>query len=253
MTGQSDGSPWLRRFHLSTADAPRLLCFPFAGGAASYYFPLSRALSPGVEVLVVQYPGRQDRLDEPCVESLKTVADGIGDELTERALTERPLTLFGHSMGALTAFEVAVRLQERGATPRSLIASGSRAPSTRHQGSASSTDAELIDSLRNLNGTEEKLLGNQEFLSLALPVLRGDYRAVAEYHRTSDTQLSCPVTVLSGDRDPLVTASGARAWARHTSSAFRQHIFPGGHFFLDDHVEAVREVIRRHLEPLPAH
>ncbi len=235
MTGQSDGTPWVRRFHPSGADAPRLLCFPFAGGAAGYYFPLSRALAPAVEVLVVQYPGRHDRLGEPCVDSVRDLADRISEELAPSAATERPLTLFGHSMGALTAFEVALRLQERGATPRSLIASGSRAPSTRHQGDTSFTDAELIQSLRQLNATDEKLLLNPDFLSIALPVLRSDYRAVATYHRTSDARLSCPITVLSGDQDPLVSVSGARAWARHTSSVFDQRVLPGGHFFLVEH------------------
>ncbi|MEV6671061.1 alpha/beta fold hydrolase [Streptomyces sp. NPDC051162] len=249
MTEQND-SPWIRRFHPPAADAPRLVCFPFAGGAANCYFQLSRALSPEVEVLVIQYPGRQERLDEPCMESVQALADRIFDELSEHGLADQPLTLFGHSMGSLVAFEVALRLQGHRTTPRSLIASGSRAPSARHEGSSSFTDEELIEELRNLNGTDEKLLLNQEFMTLVLTVLRSDYRAVASYHHASNSRLSCPITVLSGDQDPLVPAATAGAWEQHTSLAFRQQVFPGGHFFLDDHVDAIRQTVREHVVPL---
>lgn len=94
----TDPDLWVRRYH-PAPDAPtRLLCLPHAGGSASYYFPASRTLSPRIEVLAVQYPGRQDRRTEPCVESIDELADKVVD--TVKGWTDRPLAVFGHSMGA---------------------------------------------------------------------------------------------------------------------------------------------------------
>lgn len=101
---------WVRRFHPDGRDAAhRLICFPHAGGSASFYFPVSRALTPGVDVLAIQYPGRQDRRHEPCIDSIAALADALAEEV--RPWCDRPVTFFGHSMGATLAFEVARRLE----------------------------------------------------------------------------------------------------------------------------------------------
>ena len=125
----ADGSDlWLRRFH-PAADAPvRLVCFPHAGGSASFYFPGSAALADGCDVSALQYPGRQDRRHEPNVDDIGVLADRIAPVL--EPLFDRPVVFFGHSMGAVLAFEVARRLEARGHEPALLFASGRRAPST---------------------------------------------------------------------------------------------------------------------------
>src|SRR6059058_3650797 len=101
---------WLRRFGPVLDSGVRLICFPHAGGSASAYVPLARALAPEVEVLAVQYPGRQDRRHEPPIEDVNRLADLAADVLpTDSA---RPYALFGHSMGALVAYETALRLSQ---------------------------------------------------------------------------------------------------------------------------------------------
>src|SRR5262249_29653456 len=99
---------WVRRFHPAPSAGSRLVCLPHAGGSASYFLPISRGLSPQVEVLAVQYPGRQDRRAEPCIEDVGGLADQITASL--QPWIDRPVALFGHSMGAILGFEVALRL-----------------------------------------------------------------------------------------------------------------------------------------------
>jgi surfactin synthase thioesterase subunit len=104
--------------------------FPHAGGSASFYLPVSRALAPVADVIALQYPGRQERRKEKCLDSIDEMADRMAEILVP--LADRPLVFFGHSMGALIAFEIARRLAEQGIVRRHLFASGRRAPS-RHR------------------------------------------------------------------------------------------------------------------------
>ncbi|MGW7355329.1 thioesterase II family protein [Streptomyces sp. NPDC054802] len=238
---------WLRRFH-PAADLPvRLVCFPHAGGSASFFHPVSARFSSAADVIALQYPGRQDRRKEPCVQDLGTLADLIVDELL--TLDEKPTVFFGHSMGAVLAFETAWRLEQKGAhEPKSVIASGRRGPSTtRAETVHRRGDDGIIAELRLLNGTNPDLLGDEEVLRMALPAIRGDYEAIEKYHCPAGRTLRCPVTVLTGDADPRTSLAEARAWQEHTEGAFRMEVYPGGHFFLTDHIRAVGDEMAREL------
>ncbi|MGW0777300.1 thioesterase II family protein [Streptomyces sp. NPDC002835] len=238
---------WLRRFH-PAADLPvRLVCFPHAGGSASFFHPVSARFSSAADVIALQYPGRQDRRKEPCVQDLGTLADLIVDELLP--LDEKPTVFFGHSMGAVLAFETAWRLEQKGAhEPKSVIASGRRGPSTtRAETVHRRGDDGIIAELRLLNGTNPDLLGDEEVLRMALPAIRGDYEAIEKYHCPAGRTLRCPVTVLTGDADPRTSRAEARAWQEHTEGAFRMEVYPGGHFFLTDHIKAVGDEMAREL------
>src|SRR5262245_13700739 len=111
----TDTELWVRRFHPADGAATQLLCLSHAGGSASYFFPVSRALSPEIDVLAGQYPGRQDRLREPCLLSVDELADQLVAAI--KPLTSRPITIFGHSLGATLGFEVARRLELAGVKP----------------------------------------------------------------------------------------------------------------------------------------
>ncbi|MFR9797762.1 thioesterase II family protein [Streptomyces sp. MS06] len=237
---------WIRRFHPADRASTRLACFPHAGGSATFYFPVSRTLSPDVDVLSVQYPGRQDRRHEPCLGTVAELADAVVEELLPWA--DRPLNLFGHSMGASLAFEVALRLEQRGPGLQGLFVSGRRAPSRFRRETVHLADDEtLIKELGRLSGTDSQVLGDPEILRMILPAIRNDYRAAETYRFTGDKRLACPVTVLVGDRDPQVTAAEAEAWAEHTTGAFRLRRFDGGHFFLNAHAAEVMSVISHQI------
>ncbi|MGW2425339.1 thioesterase II family protein [Streptomyces sp. NPDC001709] len=223
------------------------MCLPHAGGSASFYFPLSRAVTPEVDVLAVQYPGRQDRRHEPAFAGLPELADQIFEVI--RHLDDRPLALFGHSMGAVLAYEVALRMQDAGlAAPVRLFASGRRAPSRdRYERLHLGSDEELLTEVRKLGGPHAALLSDPEMLEVVMPVIRGDYRAVENYRCAPGRTLSCPVTVLTGDSDPRVSIDEAAAWEEHTTGPTELQVFPGGHFFLVDEIARVSGLLADRL------
>lgn len=241
---------WLRRFHPTTRAGARLVCLPHAGGSASYFFPVSRALSPTVDVVAIQYPGRQDRRSEPCLESVADLADGIAEAV--RPLTGLPLSFFGHSLGATLAFEVARRLERDGLPVAGLFASGRRAPS-RHRDERFHLcdDPGLLAEVRKLSGTAPQLLDDDEVIRMVLPAIRSDYRAAETYRYSPGPPLTCPVVALVGGDDPKVSREEAEAWADHTEGPFRLRVFPGGHFYLNTWVDEVVTEISRHLSPVP--
>ncbi|WP_131770499.1 thioesterase II family protein [Candidatus Protofrankia californiensis] len=246
---------WIRRFHPVPDPALRLVCFPHAGGSATFFFPLSRELSapaapgrPGVEVIAVQYPGRQDRRGEPAIDTVAELAEKITAAL--RPWAAEPLTFFGHSMGAVVAFEVARRLRAGGdAGPTLLIASGRRAPSRQrpHQDVHRRDDAGIVAELRRLAGTDSRLLGDEEILRMILPAIRADYTAIETYQPGEEALVHCPVTAFTGDTDPQTTIDEADAWRDHTTGAFGLRVFPGGHFYLAEDPGPVIAAIRAEL------
>ncbi|MDG4830641.1 alpha/beta fold hydrolase [Solwaraspora sp. WMMD1047] len=238
MRGPMDFGGWVRRYRQEDPrgerDAVRLVCFPHAGAGASCFFPLARILPSEIGVLGVQYPGRQDRYREPCIESIPLLADRIHEALLP--LLDRPFALFGHSMGGLLAFEVARRCESDGnARPSWVCVSGRRAPSThRDEWIHLEDDAGLVREMLTVGGTDRRLIEDPDLLTLMLSAVRSDYRAVETYSITAGPPLTCPMTVLTGKDDPKVTVSEAQEWAAFTTGGFTLRVFPGGHFFIDD-------------------
>jgi surfactin synthase thioesterase subunit len=224
---------WFRRFRSEPpTGATKLICFPHAGGWASFYAPLARALPFGVDVLAVQYPGRMDRKVEPRIEDADELSELILEAL--RPALTGPYAFFGHSMGAVLAFEVARRHAARtGSTPVRLFVSGRRAPSVdRTESTHTLDDAGLRREIQLLDGTDSSLLEDEDFLAMILPSLRSDYRLVERYRYRPGPALPCPITALIGGNDPRVTVAEARAWKTHTSRNFHLQEFTGGHFYL---------------------
>ncbi|WP_393062911.1 thioesterase II family protein [Streptomyces sp. LN549] len=246
MNGVEATSDWIRRFHPSVGAASRLVCFPHAGGSASYFHGVSSALAPDVDVVAIQYPGRQDRRREPFLDSIGALADGAYEALGP--WTDRPLALFGHSMGAMVAFEVAGRLARDATAPVGLFTSGRRAPSRfRDENVHLLDDAGVMAELNRLDGTDAQLLDDAELREMILPALRSDYHAVETYRYVPREKLSCPVWALVGDDDPKTTVDEARAWGEHTSGPFELTVFAGGHFYLNAQSGAVIDLVRSRL------
>ena len=196
----------------------------------------------------IQYPGRQDRRFDACLNSVEELADGAFEELSSY-LDGGPIALFGHSMGAIVAYEVARRMEGlAGVAPVRLFASGRRAPSRwRQENVHRLVDNGIVAELQRLNGTNSALLGDQDLLRMILPAVRSDYRAIENYVHPDGLTLSCPITVLVGDSDPLTTSDEAEAWRVHTSGRCDVRVFPGGHFYLNDHANTVIELITAEL------
>jgi pyochelin biosynthesis protein PchC len=237
---------WLRRFRPVDAPWTRLVCFPHAGGSAAAYRTWRTDVPPDVELYAVQYPGRLDRIGEPCVDDMDRVADAVTDAITP--LLDRPVALFGHSLGAAIAYETARRLPARtGHVPARLFVSGRPAPDRQRPGSTHlATDDVLWDEVRRLGGTGTDALADPELREAFLPALRSDYRLAETYRPRPGPPLDCPITALLGDRDSEVNADEASGWARFTRAAFSIRVFPGDHFYLvTHHAQVVDEVIDR--------
>ncbi|MFJ4658840.1 thioesterase II family protein [Nocardia sp. NPDC088792] len=242
---------WVRRFNPDPGAGIRLACLPHAGGSASYFLPVARALAPGCEVLAVQYPGRQDRRLEQPFQSVGELADAVAEQLLP--WTDRPLAIFGHSLGALVGFEVAGRLAEKGCEPVALIVSGRRAPSrVRSENVHTRTDAGILAEVDALGGTDPVALADPEMRQLVLAALRADYTAVETYRYVERTPLRMPISAHIGVDDPRVTLDEAQDWARHTSGGFELQAYPGGHFYLNTEAAAVIANLRRVLRAAQA-
>ncbi|MFW6719772.1 thioesterase II family protein [Streptomyces sp. MAR4 CNY-716] len=243
---------WLRRFGAARQPDVRLVCLPHAGGAASTFFPLQRELPPSVEFVAVQYPGRQDRRQEQPLRDVRTLADRVAAVL--EPLTDLPMVLFGHSMGAVVGFETAARLEEKGANaPIGLVASGRHSPATpRVENVHQRDDDGLIAEITTLSGTDPQILADPDMRAMILPALRADYTAVETYEYDRGFVLRCPISVFTGTSDPRVTEHEAAAWEPLTSGAFRIERFPGGHFYLEGAERAVATALMRDVRAFSA-
>ncbi|MFI6574039.1 thioesterase II family protein [Nocardia fluminea] len=244
---RSADSLWIRRYREADDGVPQLICLPHAGGSAPYYLPMARAFAPRLEVMAIQYPGRQDRLREPGLKSVDDLADQIFPVLQRNVSDD--FALFGHSLGATLAFELARRFDAVGVIPRVTFVSGRTAPSrhrfgcTVHLASA----AGIVAEVRSLSGTDDQILDDPEVLAMALPALRSDYRAAETYDYRPGPPLACPIHAMIGDADPMVTEDEARAWRDHTTAPFALDVYRGGHFYLAAHADRIMRTIADRL------
>jgi surfactin synthase thioesterase subunit len=215
-----------------------LVCFPHAGGSAAFFAPWSTKLPVEVDVAAVRYPGRADRFAEPPLTSMSAMVTEIAGAL--EPLADRPTVLFGHSLGALVAYEVARELTRRDVPPARLVVSGRRAPADEPGGTKHLLpDDELVTELLRLGGTEPGLLASEDARSVFLPAIRADFRLAENYRRLPGREPSCPLTVLVGDEDTEVDVRRAGRWAEHAVAGFSAHVLPGGHFYLIPQEKAV--------------
>jgi pyochelin biosynthetic protein PchC len=237
---------WLRTFHPRPGAAARVIVFPPAGGAATFAVPLSAALGPDVEVLAVQYPGRQDRLGEPSPHDLGELADRLAGVIA--GLPELPTVLFGHSMGAAVAFEVAHRLQGRW-SPEAVIVSARESPrSVPAERLHGLPDDRLVLALGRLGAEGMELLADPELRDLLLPVLRSDLRAAETYRHPDAEPLECPLLALAGVDDPAVQLPEAGRWREATTQFLGLEAHPGGHFYLQGREPEIAARLRALLD-----
>ena len=207
-----------------------LFCFPFAGGGTSVFREWAGWI-PHILLCPVQLPGRETRIRERLLRRMGELADATTDQLLPHLSGQ--FAFFGHSMGAILAFEVAKRLRERrNPGPTLLIASASRGPQLPPKSGKKHDlpDGEFIDELRRLQGTPPDALNNSELMHLLLPVVRADFEICETYVHESGEPLDCPIAAIAGAEDQYVEREDQRAWRAQTKCRFSLSVLPGDHF-----------------------
>lgn len=215
----------------------RLFCFPAAGGGTPAYRDWPGQLSSDVELRPIRLPGREMRISETRFQEALPAARALAEGL--RPYLDRPFAFFGHSMGALLAFELTRELRRRGGPmPFSLMVSGRRAPRIPLARNLFHTlpDADFIEILRTYyaGGTPEAVLQEEQLMALFLPTIRSDFAMTDAYAYSPEPPLDCPIHAFGGESESEFSESDLDAWREETSGSFRLELFPGGHFYLNE-------------------
>jgi medium-chain acyl-[acyl-carrier-protein] hydrolase len=240
----------LHRLNSGSHEHVRLYCFPFAGGSASAYRPWAHIAPPGVELAAYQLPGRSERLGETAATDIRALVPGIAATVADD-IDDRPYGLFGHSMGATYAYEVALELRRLGVPPPRLVAlSGRRAPHRqieRLESYSALPDSLFLEKIQGLGGTPVQLLENPDLLELVLPTLRADFVADETYQARDVARLDCPFLMFGGAQDLLTPVPDLQAWSELSAARAATHVYPGGHFFLWNHASEMLRLIAAEL------
>lgn len=226
-----------------------LICFPYAGGGAQLFNSWQTGLvTSELQVCAVQYPGRGSRVREEAFTDCKALVAAFIPHLLP--ILNKPFALFGHSMGAIIAFEVARVLQEEyGLRAEHLIASGRRAPQIpmTDRLTYNLPHKEFTEELRRLNGTPTEVLDHPELMQLMIGIIRADFTLTQTYHYSPGPQLNCPLSVFGGLNDTDVSREQLEAWCEQTSNNCSLQMFEGDHFFIQTNQAPVLKTVREKL------
>lgn len=226
----------------------RLFIFPHAGGTADFYVPFAEAFGTGTRCVAVQYPGKRGGKDLSRYTAITDLADRLSEMIDPAETPGSSVAFFGHSMGALLAFELALRFERAGNPIAALFASASAAPGLiPMRAEILTSDQELLKLVGRLTGANPEFLANEQFAATLMPTLRG-LRAVAAYESAPEAKVSCPIHALVGEDDDIATAELAAPWRERTTADFDLTFFPGGHFYINANLPGLAQWVEERLK-----
>jgi surfactin synthase thioesterase subunit len=244
----SAAARWIVR-HSSAPDAAvRLFCFSHAGGGGGVYRAWPAGIAPAIEVWGVRLPGRESRAGEPPYRRMVPLAAGLVEAIGPHL--DKPFVFFGHSMGALVAFEVARELRRSSMPqPARLFLAAFRAPHLpRPNVKIYHWPDEVLKIALRTDGTPAEVLQNEKFMQALLPTTRADMEVCDTYEYAPEPPLDCPFSVFGGLDDVRVRDSDLQGWRTHTSSACSVSMLPGTHFFLHSARQVLLDKMQQDLE-----
>jgi len=251
MTSSLPVSPWLLSARARPGARIRLFCFHHAGGGASFFRAWADGLPAEIELYPVQLPGRENRVRETPFRQFDALIQELVPAL--RPYLTMPFAFFGHSMGALLSYALALQLRRQGEPqPLHLFASAYRAPQLPNAEILHTlSDDDLVKALALFNGTNQEILADKELQRFFLPILRADFSVCETYNHAEEEPLDCPISVFGGLQDKRVGREALQEWQALTHQAFLLRMFPGDHFFLQEMRLPLLQLITREL--LQAH
>jgi medium-chain acyl-[acyl-carrier-protein] hydrolase len=246
-----DTGSWLRRSPMSRDDGGggepvlRLVCFPHAGGGASSFNGWRQLLPETVDLLRVQLPGREDNYSRPPFDRTTELVPALVPHL--ESLFDRPVAFYGHSLGAIAAFEAIRELRRRGRPlPAVLFVSGRRAPQLplSHPPYCLAPEEQLLEYLRAMGGTPEVVLSKPRWRDHLFPMLRADLKVSDLYSYTPEQPLPCPIYFFAGADDSFLKRHEWEGWGAQTTAEFHLRVLRGGHFFdRDEQATMVGDIV----------
>lgn len=237
---------WYLEYKKNSDAAIRLFCFHHSGGGASSYYPWAEHLSPKIEMIAVQLPGRENRFSEPLTNNLNDIVTKLSEGFA--VYKDKPFFVFGHSLGALISFEFVKSIHKLYSLyPRHIIISATKAPHLpfRMKNLSKLDDKTIKEKLRVYNGIDERILNNDELLELFLPIIKSDFSIYENYNFLESKPIPCNILALSGEQDQTVSQEEILAWAKYAERKFEHISFPGKHFFIKDHQNKILEIINQ--------
>ena len=248
---QENMNPWLANSTLRQEAKLRLFCFPYSGAGASIFRSWLSNFPAEIEVCPVRLPGREERLTESPYSSLMTLVPILANALLPDL--DRPFVFFGHSMGALLAFELSRYLKNcMNLVPLHLFVSAHAAPHLPRSEDPihNLPEEQFISKLREMNGTADAVFASLELRQILLPLLRADFSMCETYQFIPGEKLDCSISAFGGLQDAYIQRSDLEAWSSQTRGLFKLRMFPGDHFFITKNPFLLIEVISRELYPV---
>lgn len=236
-------SAWLLEPADKDEDALTLFCFGAAGTGGSQFRSWNQRTPPWLRVVGIQLPGREERYREELIKDPYLLAENIAAEVD--ASGRRRFAFFGHSFGALLAYETIRALAARSLAPVCLFAAARAAPQLpyAYRKSYLFSNERFADVLCGYGGLDRKTLDSPRFRDFYFPIIRSDLEANTEYLYRPSAPMTVPVTVLMGKDDKYCSAEEMLAWRDQTSGVFESQVWEGGHFFFRDNVDLLLETI----------
>lgn len=241
-------NPWILQPKLSHSTSLNLICFPPGGCGASIFNSWSKYLPSGLAISAVQLPGRETRFKEVAFSNMALLISELLISLLPY-VKNVPFAVFGHSVGALIAFEFVRQLyQNHLPSPEYLIVSGRRAPhipldKILHL----QADSALIEELRLIGGTSNLILDDPELMSLFLPIVRADFTINETYQVFNEFSVNCPILAMGGYDDPLVNQDFLEQWRQYTTGEFEAVMLSGGHMTFKENPQPLLDIVVRKL------
>ena len=240
---------WFPNPHPKPKASIRLFCFPFAGAGTAVFYPWSKALPEWIEMRPVLLPGRESRLREEPITQISFLIEEMVAAI--EPLCNLPCAFFGHSLGAVIAFELSCRLSKNSEKkPVHLFLSSRRAPHlpSRNPNLHELPDAIFIEQVqKRYNGVPQQILSDPELLKLFLPAMRADFTILETTLHVEEPPGNIPITMFGGVDDPTVTFGELNAWKKYTTSTFTVLMLPGDHFYLLNQRSNILTIIEKEL------